>query len=343
MHTKTISGRFIVLASEFEKELATRDAARELIGKAECAYSLRQLEIVHRIGQRLEELEFQIEGEYYCALAANSRGSGNLSYSNKAFERISNTDNLEYRAKATTALAFNARLQGDFDSAIRLHHEAFRMLHYKPSPLALVQNQKNLAVVLSMQGCHAESFRLLESVSPIVSTLGLRIPVLVPDHLNSLAVELSEIGRVEEANQANSITLASPYLPYYDEWLDTKRDLQSKKAQRESEAVILVGLPVEESNVLQGPFPATAQVLNHAPKNKDVIDLTSWKAEMPGKQEKDKTENQTAREFRRLSHDEKEHRLLREIVTSELLDEDLDHLMIELIRLRNKQQKKEGN
>jgi hypothetical protein len=47
-------------------------------------------------------------------------------------------------------------------------------------------------------------------------------PHVYYDYMNSFAVELCEVGRLEEAKNVSLIVLASPFAPAYPEWRETR-------------------------------------------------------------------------------------------------------------------------
>ena len=86
----------------------------------------------------------------------------------------------------------------------------------------------------------------LKRMFPMVRSIASRRSYLFYDHLNSLAVELMAVGCLEEAANASSRALASPYAAAYPEWQETGRDI-SLKMRRPSRSVVAVGSPLSDS------------------------------------------------------------------------------------------------
>ena len=92
-----------------------------------------------------------------------------------------------------------------------------------------VESQKMISVVRSIHGDHKQALALLEKLFPLVRALGKYYPVTYYDFLNSLAVELGEVGRLNEAKAACSIALASPFAPAYPEWIESRDEIKTKR------------------------------------------------------------------------------------------------------------------
>ncbi|MGA9770163.1 MAG: hypothetical protein WBV94_14070 [Blastocatellia bacterium] len=66
----------------------------------------------------------------------------------------------------------------------------------------------------------------MESLVPLIKHAS---PRLYYDFLNSYAVELGEVGRMDEAENASGLTIASPFAPYYPEWQATFSEIRSNR------------------------------------------------------------------------------------------------------------------
>ncbi len=102
-------------------------------------------------------------------------------------------------------------------------------------------------------------------------------PITYYDCLNSLAVELCEAGRLEEARNISNIVLASPYAFAYPEWRETSDEIALREYRHSrslvwiSQAVPYNVLPLpERSNEITVPTQQPARVLNY----------TDWKNKM---------------------------------------------------------------
>src|SRR5262249_36931875 len=103
-----------------------------------------------------------------------------------------------------------ARLQKE--AIIFAQHEGNRDL------LATLTSYLNLGMIKSMEGDHCEALCMLEGLAPMVRLASTQYPLYFYFYHNALAVELGELGRIQEANAALSIALASPFASSYPEW-----------------------------------------------------------------------------------------------------------------------------
>ena len=58
-----------------------------------------------------------------------------------------------------------------------------------------------------MEGDHKGALRYLESIYPLARMAGSLQPYTYYDYLNTLAVEMSEVGRIEEAHGASEVAV----------------------------------------------------------------------------------------------------------------------------------------
>jgi hypothetical protein len=83
-----------------------------------------------------------------------------------------------------------------------------------------------MAVLKASDGSHDHAIKDLESVLPIIKHVP---PHTYFDFLNSYAVELGEVGRIDEAENVSRVTIASPFAPYYPEWRSTYSEIRSNR------------------------------------------------------------------------------------------------------------------
>jgi hypothetical protein len=105
-----------------------------------------------------------------------------------------------------------------------------------------------LAVLRSRKGDHNGALTDLQRLWPAIHYLSRAYPVLYYDYLNSLAVELAEVGSIAEARAAISIPLSSSLASAYPNWTETQREIEEAAArgpQRRPSALV-VGLPRPE-------------------------------------------------------------------------------------------------
>ncbi|HXG67233.1 MAG TPA: hypothetical protein VNO70_19175, partial [Blastocatellia bacterium] len=103
----------------------------------------------------------------------------------------------------------------------------------------LISTQKMIAVCKGLDGDHHGALKILENLFPIANSVRWPQPQIYFDYLNSCAVELAEVGRLEEARRFSQIVLASPFSPAYPEWGETLAEI-TEKARRASRSVVAV-------------------------------------------------------------------------------------------------------
>jgi len=88
---------------------------------------------------------------------------------------------------------------------------------------------------------------------PFVRMIASEYPFLWYQHLNSLAIELSEVGRIEEAQNICRVVVASPYVRAYPEWRETWDDIQVRRYRTSRSVLLLNHSTLNLNNVLRLP------------------------------------------------------------------------------------------
>jgi tetratricopeptide (TPR) repeat protein len=218
---------------------------RVLVEAAEHAYGLRWMSVVEKVSKLLLTLPnpYHSIGNYYHALYI--KRSGNLDEARLLFESIADHGPARGRARAIASAAGVAFESGALHAALSLFVDACRAAASQAlwDPLASVTALHMIGVVKSIDGDHQGALVHLDRMFPLVRSIALRRPQLLYTYLNSLAVELMEVGRLDEADIASRRALASPYGQAYPEWQETGRDI-SLKRRRRSRSVVAVGSPI---------------------------------------------------------------------------------------------------
>ena len=287
MSKQTEANRFIVspLASKsagFYQEILQRLDNYERLGNrliklADQAHAFRQFDQLKEYGQILSNSpikSYQVTGCYYLAVAANSRGNGDQEAARKLFEFVAEAAPQKYRAKAILSLAALSLHAGDYNSQFRFLIEAGRA----SSDLSTaVRAHLGLAIYKSMEGFHQQSLRDLEDLYRLAR---LSQPIVFFDYLNSLAVELGEAGRAEEAGNICKVILASPFAPAYPEWRETAEDL--KLANR---SLVAIGSRAYVPRKVLS-MPARQHETIEQGQQAKLFSFQAWKNKMAKKKEK---------------------------------------------------------
>jgi hypothetical protein len=182
------------------------------------------------------------------------------------------------------AIAFDG---GDFQSALPLYVEACRVARAGGSRdiFTFTEAQRQIAVLSSLQGDHQSAIARLDCLYRIASASGdqyLRYACL-----NSLAVELGEAGRLEEAAGASSLVLASPFAPAYPEWRATFDEIKLKSYRSPRSFVPLQPAPVGEAKVVPLPLqgkpdsiPGERAQRARVGRPGTVTKIDEWKSQM---------------------------------------------------------------
>ena len=290
------------LASELVKRVHSKHAFRavgeRLVVLAEHAHAFRQMGALDQVSQVLMNSvprQFEVAGQYYQALCIQRFGRGNLEQAARMIERVAEYAAPRYRVRALISLGANSFHKGDSQSALSLYCEAGRLasLDGMDDPYATIHIQKMVAFIDSLEGNHRDALALLENLFPLARAVRSSQPHVYYDYMNSLAVELCEVGRLEEAKNASQIALASPFAPAYPEWRETREEIELRGcrasratvafSRRTPEVENLVCLPVPER---QGSASRQEHIPGHTKQRARVLDLLEWKKKM-GKEPND--------------------------------------------------------
>jgi tetratricopeptide (TPR) repeat protein len=277
MNIKLASNRFIrssfELKGAFYQHLISRmgdfhSLGTMLVQQAQKAQAFRQIDVLENVSMVLSYLplrEYELIGQYYLGWCAYRKGGEAKDILEKVIEGSS-----AYRAMALIDMASIEADHGDFGSVIKLYSQA---LKYSSTLHTIVQAARSAAAVKGLEGYHKSALKDLERIKPLVRYAQ---PIAHYQYLNSLAVELGEVGRLEEAQNISKIVLASPYIKAYPEWRETEQDLALRGYKSRSSVRVkhiprnLFYLP-ERSTVVDRPKPGFV-----AP----VVDYVEWKKKM---------------------------------------------------------------
>ena len=282
------------------------DLGEMLVVVAEHAYGFRQIDAIERVSQILMNSpvprQYKAVGRYYRALYIQRFGLGDVERAVGLLERVAETAPPRYRVRAMISLAANSRCQRDNQSALSLYSEAARFASCSNiyDAYAAIHTQKMAAVIGSEDGNHRDALALLESLFPLANAVRSSQPHAYYDYMNSLAVELCEVGRLEEAKNVSQIVLASPFISAYPEWRETREEIELRGwraprsevafSQRTFEAENLVHLPVRQRYDSLG-----ADELSPPSEPARVLSLQEWKKRMPKQSNGDPKDKTTPR------------------------------------------------
>jgi tetratricopeptide (TPR) repeat protein len=288
------------------KDQFLRELGDRLVVAAEHSHAFRQIEMLEQVSEALVSLplprEYEAVGRYYQALCVQRFGHGNVGQAARLLEHVAENAPTRYRLRALVSLGANSTHKGDYQSALSFYYDAGRFASRQRlyDPHALLVSPKDVAVVTSLEGNHRHAVALLENLFPLAHAMRLAQPHAYYDYMNSLAVELCVVGRLEAARNASEIVLASPFARAYPEWRETYNEitLKSRRASRDIVAVHrriveyrnqrvcepqnLVRLPVRQSG---DSATATEPVSGESKQPARLLSFLEWAKKMNNKPE----------------------------------------------------------
>src|SRR5262249_28609506 len=132
---------------------------------------------------------------------------------------------------------------------------------------ALIHSHWALAINISTHGDHQRSLADHENLFPLVQAVAGRSGTFY-EFLNSWAIELGEVGKLNEANAVLNVALSSPFSPAYPNWRRTRDELETKR-RRPRPSFIAVGVAVERADLEQGePYSPPSSETENKPLNR---------------------------------------------------------------------------
>ena len=287
-------GIALSLVKGFTTKQTLRDFITCVTSAADQSLAVRQYDTIGALSQLLLNLTLspQVEsiGHFYEALSINRSGRGDPVRARPIFEQVADRAPLHYRARAMLALAARGVVGGDYGAALYWYEEMMRIsLQRGIDPATLYGAQQMTAVVKAKKGDHQGALADLEAMSPLARIASYQDPSAHYVHLNSLAVELAEVGRLEEAARASEIVRSSPFAPAYQEWQETFDDIAVRRlgASRSIVAVSGFAPPLDRRGETQ---PA-----RHGAKTHKLVSISARQPALISAPEHDRTQNSPAR------------------------------------------------
>ncbi|HST19758.1 MAG TPA: hypothetical protein VLR90_01465, partial [Blastocatellia bacterium] len=164
--------------------------------------------------------------QYYQARRAMRKGS--IDSARKLLEGVIAEVTPRYRARALLTIGATYYERGEIDSTLPFYIAAGKAAT-DCDLLTLAESQQMIAVVRSLHGDHKQALDDLERLFPLIRYVSKRYPTAYYNFLNSFAIELSEVGRIDEARRVCQVTLASPFSAAYPNWLETRNEVEAKR------------------------------------------------------------------------------------------------------------------
>ena len=321
-------GFYQQLASELVKGIHARQFLRalgeELVVLVEHAHAFRQLDALERVSKVLQTAPlprpYREVGLYYQALCAQRFGRGDLERAARLLEPMTGNSPPSYRIRAMQSLGTNSLHKGDYQTALSLYADAGRFASSSKiyDSYATLGTQKMFAVIKSHYGNHHGAVAVLEDLLPMAYQMRALQPHVYYDYLNSLAVELCEVGRLEEARNISQIVLASPFAPAYPEWSETNDEI-ARRSRRASRSVVAFTGWISEAESATTPDAGNLVRLvasqrsasppdsaaTRATQRASVVNLLEWKNEVTERKTTFKNRQTRLKELKKLPTEDK--------------------------------------
>jgi hypothetical protein len=230
---------------------------RSLIAIAAQAYIVRDIGSVELASQAV--LALPVYGhtrqiaQYYQAVCISLRGD--FAQGRVLLDQIIEQDSKpQLRSRALLTKAGTYLESGQLEQAASYYDEA-RRLAIGSDPFPFVESLRGIAIIRSIHGDHERALTDLEFLYPVARLIATQEPRSYYELINSIAVELGEVGRIDEALKVSSIVTSSPIAPTYPECHETHAELESKRATKRRSVIIIHWEPEPVAQ------PRTAQCL----------------------------------------------------------------------------------
>jgi hypothetical protein len=278
MSVKVASNRFIVPSvTDFYSQLLSRvsnvlQLGKYLVREAEKAQVFRQTKRVEECGAilaHMPEREYQLIGQYYLAWSAYRKGEDAQDVLENVFER-----SRTYKTRSLIILAALEGRKGNSSTELRYLLDSLKLADDVAMKIKI---SRAIAVVKSKEGYHKAALKDLENIAPLVRYTTIQAQY---DYLNSLAVELGEVGHIQEAQDVCRVVLASPLIGVYPEWRETGADT-ARRGYKSRSSVLIQSFsePEKIQNILYMPGRNTAPVRLRT-KPAKVLSYVDWKEKM---------------------------------------------------------------
>lgn len=338
-----VGGLYHHLAVGLFKGIHNSESVRRWVAKlvtiAERAYPLRQFDIVSSVGQALLDApvarRYESIGLFYQGLGISRSGSGDTDHARAIIERVADEGTSLYRAKAMLALGVYAMLVED-RTAPSFCSEAIRILSSESifDPMTVLRIRRMTAIVRAKDGDHAGALADLENSLPLARAAGSIEPAVYHDHLNSLAVELGEVGRIEEARRVARVVVASPFVGVYPEWRETLDEIDSRTQPASRSVVTISRVPSERraspAQLISWPGDRERQITSNPMRAKNsalIINLHDWKKKLAMKSTGNTQERLTQQQIKSMTLTEKQARIARYIYDDQVSEDMLDSIL----------------
>jgi len=274
-------------------------------------------------------------GRFYRALGINQSWKGDVDLARRWFEKAADTGSLEFRRRAILALGTDHFRKGEHQHAVQLYREVMSLAMRGPEfdPVTSYLATRMTAAIRSLKGDHRGALDDLERMTPLARVAASVEPEIYYDYLNSLAVELGEAGRFDQARHAAAIAIASPYAAMYPEWRDTFDEIESKNP-RASRSIIAVSQirserddpPTEIMSWADGHARPADFPPQRANRSARIVCLQDWKKKLEKSQDNSR-KKPSVEDIRSMAFTEKQATITRYVYADDVTEDMLDSIL----------------
>jgi hypothetical protein len=202
----------------------------ELIYTADRAITSRDGETLKQVADTLGVLDlpqsYEAIVQYYQAMVSGPFDAASGDLTRRRIDELCSHGPMRIQARALIAAGVASIRRGRLDDFAYATKEANRLILLDSDHLGLIFSTMNAAVVLSRQGNHPESLRLLENIFPLMRQVAGDYPGQYAQYMNSLAIECAEVGDTARAETLIKRVARTPYVGRFPEFLDTEDDIR---------------------------------------------------------------------------------------------------------------------
>ena len=272
-----------------------------LVHYSEQAHAFRDYDTLQELALMLSNLPsetYRLIGQYYAALGVCRNGTGSIDVAQNTLESLACVGPTKYRAKSLLLLSAISQVNNKTDDAFRFYEETVRVETFSSATILAI---KGIAVLKAREDYHKHALKDLERFYPIARYAS---PHVYFDYLNSLAVELLAVGRIEEARYLSNIVLASPYSFAYPEWRETRDEIELKAYRLSRSTVSFAQKPIRQ-NVLYLPersYDTEEYSPNPFQAQGIVVKLNTWKNKMVKEPNDDQNDDKPSLELDKMTN-----------------------------------------
>lgn len=249
-HTRCQRAVYELLARARLAHEEIESLCRSLLAVAAQAHALRDVEAVDMASQTVLGLSASDHAKkiarYYQAFCLSERrefATAREIVDHLLDERLSS----QLRSRCLLIKGFTYFCAGQIDESLPFYLEAARAAR-NSDIAALLRAARHIAVIKSIHGDHYQASADLEALIPLACQIARNDPQAYSATLNSYAVELGEIGQVEQA--LNVVLRIAPFSIIHPEFNETIAELREKLPTRKH-SVVVIHIPSEPATASQ--------------------------------------------------------------------------------------------